>query len=301
MCTVCYQRKELRMYLELLFIKLAKLFLKRYRGFLAKIDKLLPMMPSGSLQCWKSYGVKSHFYETMQSGKKTRVRIYPSKSRKSDEQDLIDNITTKKILTKGRKIILGNISGLEFMMKHFQIYDPISICDDMGMAYDPDVANITKTFMDEDIDPEVWRREPYKKSSFHPEHLKCPTKSGEMVRSKSEAMIYEILTKRGEIFRYECELPLVMCNSEGRSIGQRTVSPDFTILRKSDRRVLIHEHLGRMGDEKYVNKNMQKIDDYIAAGYIPGENLIVTWETESMPFTLSKAMAVIDSYLGKVQ
>ena len=286
------------MYLERLFIKLTKYFLKKYRGFLAKIDKLLPMMPSGSLQCWESNEEKNYYYETMQNGKKTRVKIYPDRS---DGQDLIDNVTTKKILTKGRKIILGNISGLEFMMKHFQIYDPISICDDMGMAYDPDASSIAKTFMDDDIDPAAWRREPYKKSTFHPEHLKCPTKAGEKVRSKSEAMIYEILTKRGEIFRYECELPLIIRDNQGNVIRRRTVYPDFTILRKSDRRVLIYEHLGKMDDEDYVNRNMPKIEDYIAADYIPGENLIITWETRSLPFTLSKAMETLDRYLGKVQ
>lgn len=291
-------RKELIMYLELLFIKLANLFLKKYRGFLARIDKMLPIMASGSLQCWESYGVKSHFYETNQNGKKTRVRIYPGRS---GEQDLIDDITTKKILAKGRKIMLNNISALEFMLRHFQIYDPISICNDMGMAYDPDDANITKAFMDGDIDPAAWKRAPYNKSTFHPEHLKFPTKAGEMVRSKSEAMIYEILTKREEIFRYECELDLIMYNKEGRSIAHRTVSPDFMILRRSDRRVLIYEHLGKMDDEDYVNKNMKKIEDYIAAGYIPGENLIITWETASMPFTLSKAVAAIESYLGKAE
>ena len=286
------------MYEQFLIIKLAKLLLSKCCIFKRKIERLLPEFDDGTLECWDSYGDKTIFCNVKYNGKRTRVKIDPEWE---GANPLIENLTEKAILIKGKQIMAHNIRALEYMLKWFEPYDPLSVCAKLGKAYDSSADSIAKTFMDGDIDPAAWQRAPYKKSSFHPEHLIFPTKGGEMVRSKSEAMIYDTLSTRSEIFRYECDLHLIMCNSEGRSIGQRTVSPDFTILRKSDRRILIHEHLGKMDDEDYVNRNMQKIDDYIAAGYIPGENLIITWETASMPFTLSKAVAAIDSYLGKMQ
>lgn len=61
------------------------------------------------------------------------------------------------------------------------------------------------------------------------------------------------------------------------------VHPDFTILRMSDRREIYYEHLGRMDDEDYANKNTRKINNYNKNGLVLGDNLFVTMETKRNP------------------
>ena len=57
-------------------------------------------------------------------------------------------------------------------------------------------------------DLERWANEKYEKSTKHPEHLKFPTVRGELVRSKSEALISYVLVQNHIPYRYECALPI---------------------------------------------------------------------------------------------
>ena len=62
--------------------------------------------------------------------------------------------------------------------------------------------------------------EKYETNRKHPEKLIHVTKSGCVVRPKSEAMIADALFEYDIPFRYECEL----------SIGEVNLYPDFTIM-----------------------------------------------------------------------
>ena len=65
-----------------------------------------------------------------------------------------------------------------------------------------------------------WMNEKYETNRKHPEKLIHVTKSGCVVRPKSEAMIADTLFEYDIPFRYECEL----------SIGEVNLYPDFTIM-----------------------------------------------------------------------
>ena len=64
------------MYDQFYIIELAKVLLKRYKAFLAGIDRKLPMMPSGTLQVWDSGNTIRYYHNTMQDGKRTRVPMH---------------------------------------------------------------------------------------------------------------------------------------------------------------------------------------------------------------------------------
>ena len=108
-------------------------------------------------------------------------------------------------------------------------------------------------------DLERWANEKYEKSTKHPEHLKFPTVRGEMVRSKSEALISYVLVQNHIPYRYECALP----------VNGETFHPDFTILRPFDRKIILWEHLGLLDQIPYINRTTSRLNKYIKNGWIP--------------------------------
>lgn len=286
------------MYDQFYIIELAKILLKRYKTFLTGIDRKLPMMPSGTLQVWDSGNTIRYYHNTMQNGKRTRV---PIDIAWQGAGQIISNLTAKAVLKKARKPLENNVDALESFLNEFQPYDPVERVGNLNKSYH--VAEIKKLrdlsmiFMPGDIDPAAWKKEKYKKNPFHQERLKFATKAGEKVRSKSEAFIYDELTARGAEFRYECELELVKKNAAGCAVMQKVVYPDFMILREEDRRVIIHEHFGKMDDPEYSSAAMRKMDDYIAAGYHVGTDLFISWETLDTPFTSAGAIGAVEKYI----
>ena len=100
---------------------------------------------------------------------------------------------------------------------------------------------------------------------LHPEHLIHITKKGELVRSKSEVIIANILSDLG--ISYEYEKPLY--SKEGRKDFRL---PDFTI--KYEGEVFYWEHLGMLEDPEYKNDWERKREWYEKNGYI--DRLIVS-------------------------
>ena len=115
---------------------------------------------------------------------------------------------------------------------------------------------------------EKWLNEPFESNSFHPEQKILRTRSGLLVRSKSELAIATLLEEYCLPFRYECRLD----TSAGACY------PDFMIMDPKTCRIYIWEHFGLMDDAEYETKTYQKIHLYRQEGYFPGDNLIMTFE-----------------------
>lgn len=131
-----------------------------------------------------------------------------------------------------------------------------------------------------------WQHAPYEKSSDHPDHLIYPTLKGDKVRSKSEMMIAHELFTNHIPYRYECRLDL----------PYEFYYPDFTILHPDAGFIILWEHFGMMHDEQYVKKTARKIKTYIENGFIPGQNLIMTFESENHPFDYREIIDIIARY-----
>lgn len=101
--------------------------------------------------------------------------------------------------------------------------------------------------------------------------------NGEQVRSKSEKIIADKLAEMGIPYRYEAPLFL-------GTMG--IVYPDFTLLKVCTREEIYWEHLGMMDDPSYVHKALNKINTYIRNGYIPGKNLLLTFESKAIPLNM---------------
>ncbi len=138
---------------------------------------------------------------------------------------------------------------------------------------------------------EEFRREWLKQESctlgFEPNDPEYYTKNGERVRSKSEIFIANTLLGMDVAYLFECRINL---------IGYGTVYPDFMVLDIKNRRTIIWEHLGRMDDPSYVEKNLRKINAYLKNGYIIGETLILTFESASQPISTLHIENLVEHY-----
>lgn len=121
-----------------------------------------------------------------------------------------------------------------------------------------------------------WKSKPYISNGFKIENGFI-TQNGELVRSKSEAIIADRLKFLGIPYRYEYPIKL----------DDGFVYPDFLLLDITTRSEILYEHFGRMDDENYVNNNfLAKISRYARNGYFVGQNLIVSYESSTHPLNI---------------
>ena len=123
----------------------------------------------------------------------------------------------------------------------------------------------------------AWLATPYEPKPFSKDAPEYYTMKGERVRSKIEVIIADRLYIKGIPYKYEC--PVV--------IDGVVFHPDFTILRLSDRKVLYHEHFGKMGDAGYVEDMIDRVNKYARAQIFLGDRLFCTFESETQPIDLS--------------
>ena len=132
-----------------------------------------------------------------------------------------------------------------------------------------------------------WVHEAYEKNPEHPENLIVPSVTGEMVRSKSEAMILMLLEYYGIPYRYECRL----------DIGRKAYYPDFTIRHPITGETFYWEHVGMLDKHSYRSDFLNKLHKYINNGLIPDHNLILTYESDDHPLDIRIAIDKIREFL----
>lgn len=118
-----------------------------------------------------------------------------------------------------------------------------------------------------------------------PEHY---TGRGERVRSKSEALIADYLAREGIPYRYEDQVYLD---------GYGPVRPDFTALNVRLRKEYFWEHLGMIDKPEYLAKNLRKLNAYVLNKIVPGDRLIITYETEQQPLNLKMISLMGETFL----
>lgn len=127
---------------------------------------------------------------------------------------------------------------------------------------------------------------PFERNPKHPEALIHKGISGNILRSKSEAIIDTFLHTNQLPYRYECKLVL----------GQETLYPDFTIRHPKTGEIYYWEHFGKMDDPSYYRKVFPKLRLYTSHNIIPSINLITTFETQDNPLTVDVIEKIIQHY-----
>ena len=175
---------------------------------------------------------------------------------------LIDAQSERKLLLKCVNEYNKNMNHVNYMFeRHPQLYDLMS---------EPDRHD-------------DWECEAYERCEKNPEQLIVKTISGNIVRSKSEAIIDSVLFDKNIPFRYEAILEL----------GGIILYPDLTIKHPYTGEIIYWEHFGMMENETYRENAYNKLKLYGQNGIIPSINLITTFETKSHPIDSGKIQQIV--------
>ena len=117
----------------------------------------------------------------------------------------------------------------------------------------------------------TWYEEEYQGKEFKEGTPLILTEKGERVRSKSEKILADYFYRNNIPYKYEKPLYLK---------GYGIVYPDFTLLSKKTYQEIYWEHEGMMDKQDYARAAVRKIELYQLNDIYPGEQLIMTFETE---------------------
>lgn len=108
----------------------------------------------------------------------------------------------------------------------------------------------------------------------YPENLKILTFDGTAVRSRVEALLYERFSAAGFYVIYEYPIEYA---------PGKFIRPDFLLIHPETGAIFLWEHLGlwyhETSSEFYRNEFSGKTDIYRNLGFIPGVNLLMSFET----------------------
>lgn len=116
--------------------------------------------------------------------------------------------------------------------------------------------------------------------------LKHTAKDGTRTRSKSEMSIANEFAERGKPYVYE--LPIF--------VSHFLIHPDFSFYSNKKGKVIYWEHAGKLGDDKYMKDYSERVDLYIRGGFVPGIDVIFTFDTISGNLDARMIKALLDEY-----
>ena len=200
---------------------------------------------------------------------KDNTNLYLSKKDSQKIKELAQKLYLKKALkaAKQEECALSKVLKIYPGTTLEEVYDTLP---EEAKTYVNQIVTDDETYINK------WLNAPYHLKPFSENDPEFYTLNGERVRSKSEVIIADRLRANGIPYKYECPL----------KIGKEIIHPDFTILRMSDRKILYHEHCGKMGDSGYTKKLVKRVNLYSEAKIIQGDNLFLTFETDDIPLDI---------------
>lgn len=236
--------------------------------FLSQRQKRLEIVRQELLRCCKgkllverkrnrTYFVQ-YYYE---KGKRIRKGI-------TEQPTVIEGLIRRRLLEHEEEHLLDEIKAIVDYKSSIK-----------GFDMDMEISNLKKDFPElpdamimnaiSSNDSAAWQNEPYEQSTYKVENKKHITSRGLYVRSKSEVLIAEKLYQHSIPFHYE----------EVIHDNEMLLVPDFTI-KRSDGKIIIWEHMGMMTNKNYRSHQKKKLEQYESLGYVPWDNLIITYDNE---------------------
>lgn len=256
--------------------------LKERENYLLKMKKekeeALKGAPEGSLRICSGRN-KAQYYQ--RNNPKDFNGIYIREKEIKLARDLAQKDYDQKVL--------GSIKQeLEAIRKYRSIYPALSVEQIYEKLHKERQKLIVPIIETEEQYVCNWENVVYKGKEIEESVPEIYTAKGERVRSKSEVIIADILGSEGIPYRYEYPIYI-------KGIGK--FYPDFTVLNVKKRKEIYWEHLGMMDDSNYVESAIQKISIYQRNGILPGDNLILTYETKKNPINQKIVRIMIQQYL----
>lgn len=212
-----------------------------------------------------------------------------------EKNETVQAIKELRLCKTMLQITEGNIEALKTLLKNYNWITPKLIREKIPKTYLP--KNLEENFEDKRFSKN-WQRKMNKiKKAYpikNPENLVAETCDGTRVRSRAEALLYDMFVAMGFVVLYE--FPLV--------INGKTFYPDFLLMNPRTRQLYIWEHLGMWYHEtrgpSYRQEFIQKTMQYALIGFSLGHNLLTSYESPGGGIYLNPLQELCRSILDNV-
>lgn len=247
---------------------------QRLKEQIHSLNSQLEQLPNGKLICTRN----ARHYKWYHSDGKKQTYI-PKKN-----QHFAEQLAVKKYLSLLSEELAHEKRAIEFYLKHHKEKDGqanqlLTDHPEYQRLISPYFKPLSKELSD-------WVISPFDRNTKYPEQLTIKTVSGNLVRSKSEALIDMMLHVNRIPFRYECALDL----------GNVIFYPDFTIRHPQTGKFYYWEHFGLMNDPAYCKNAFSKQQHYAAHDILPSVQLITTYESKENPLNMEWVATLIQHY-----
>lgn len=238
---------------------------------LQQLDTQIKKLPKGSLICARD---GKHFKWYHSDGHK---KTYIPKKKEAFAQQL----AAKKYFIALKKDYQHEKMALEFYLKHH--LSTGGHAEKLLLKNSEFQRLLSPLHKPISQELDEWMHAPYEKYMNFPEKLIHSTPAGHKVRSKSEALIATFLYENKIPYRYEPTLQL----------GESIIHPDFETRHPISGKTIYWEHFGMMDYPNYVKTAADKMHLLLCHGFIPGINLITTFETSGVPLCVDEIIDII--------
>lgn len=244
---------------------------------IAKFEEELKAMPEGTIIYNRTIKNGKAYFSWYKQIEKSGTRTRTSLSRKNHLEEA-SNLARKKFIKSLLDDKYNELQCVNYFLCHRKAEKYTALLDDNSPYYELLRSN--------DFKGKEWEYLEYNKSADYPKHLIIPAPKGDLVRSKSEAMIAQVLFSHQIPYRYE----------EIHDIDGHSIATDFTVLHPKTKEIKLWEHLGLSDKTNYQQTIEFKMIHYLRAGYLPGHDLILTFEDKARPFSYLDAEEVVKKY-----
>lgn len=275
------------------------------------------ILPEGHLNVYKDEGKTRwlHVFPDPDAAVNKAKDISKDKPNKSKSKSIHKKRKKRRIKTK-RKYISKNDEPLAAALSEATILDALIDFDEEHLAYlksfienyHPDgrgelpfkysdeyyrLAQTRNSVFFPDFQKEL--NDTYETSTYKINKKVVPTDAGIKVRSKSEASIVNTLYEYKIPFIYE---PIIIVKDFNGDEVQ--LAPDFIFIDPRTGKKWMWQHFGLMDKSEYAQKNLLDLAVLHEAGWVLGQNLIVTTGTRERPFTQTDARAHMELYFPTI-
>lgn len=235
-------------------------------------EQQLAVLPEGKLKLVTVKGKR--YYRRLEDGE----YIYIGNRDQTGVRDLQQRRFWETML----KHVKANQRLMEDYLRRYRTTDPAAVMASLPKVYqNEDFPSFPNSF-----DFAKWEVEAYEKSDVRPDKLQHRTLKGDMVRSKSEAIIANLLYDRRIPYRYE----------ENLVLGNELIAPDFKIAVRTENRFKLLEHCGMISDPIYREKFKRRLEQYILNGYMPWRDVFFTFDDIDGNIDTQAIQRMIETY-----
>ena len=256
--------------------------INKLEKIMQKIDDFLREAPEGCLK-WQHKKGKTYYYQQYKEStletSHNKTDSKPNKCKWKRKYITKENMILAKTLAKKhyyialKDVVQNRIKALKTFTKYYPDREIDAIYEQLSEERKRLIEPIGQTLRDK---VKQWDEEIYEKNTSFPENLRYETEQGDIVRSKSEVIIANILYQHRNNIIYKYEKPLEIIEN-GR---KKTIYPDFTIMNVHTGKVVYWEHAGLMDDAVYANDFVRKMNLYVTNGLMIGKDVVVSFETK---------------------